>query len=149
MKGKIGTDAIMNNEIINIAYNIKTDNTEKMRILINWIKKLQKGRSIVDVLIDNNIDGIIVYGVAELGQLLIYEALEKDYPIYAIVDKKIQYGDYMYRNIPIINISRLKSEQYKNKMVVITAMSFYQEIAKKLEKMDIRNYIGITELLKE
>lgn len=139
----------MNNELINIAYNIKADNTEKMRILINWIKKLQKGRSIVDVLIDNNIDGIIVYGVAELGQLLINEALEKGYPIYAIVDKKIQYGNYMYRNIPIINISRLKSEQYKNKMVVITAMSFYQEIVKKLEKMDIRNYIGITELLKE
>lgn len=120
-------------------------NNFKLETAIAWIKCMQKGQSPIDKLCQNKIEEIIVYGVTELGVLLVEEARIKDYRIIGITDRKITTGDYFYQKIPMLSREQLGA--YKEKCIVITSMAFWYDIRVELEEEGYKNVIALRELL--
>lgn len=127
---------------------IKTKKRElKFYTTYLWIKNLQQEISPIDHLRDQGIDSIIIYGVAELGELLVKEAIKKEFHVAAITDKKILQGNCYYDDIPIIPVKDLLMDQYQHIYVVITSMNFVEEIEKELSAIGIERVISLIDLL--
>lgn len=120
-------------------------NNFKLETAIAWIRCMQMGRSPIDKLRENGIEEIIVYGITELGKLLVDEARIKRYRILGITDRKITGGDYLYQDIPILNRKQL--DMYKERCIVITAMAFWYDINAELRTLGYKNIVALRELL--
>ncbi len=141
-------NVINNEELLRIAVQSGSQMGErdpKMMTAFAWIRCLLNGSSPLKQLRTKGINEIIVYGIAELGNLLIYEALKERYKIIGVTDKKIIVGQYDFEGIPIL--SRQDLCAYKDKCIVVTAVGFWREIYRELEHIGCSNVIALWELL--
>ncbi len=122
-------------------------NELKIATCLRWIDCLQNANSPIDALIKKGVDKVVVYGIADLGLRFVNEAVKKNYTIAAITDAKINLGDYSYRGIPVIRRNDLILPRYEDCEVVVTAMSFYEEIKKQLEEYHVKKIISLLELM--
>ncbi len=135
-------------ELLHIAVQSGSQSGEwdhKMMTAFAWIRCLLNGNSPLKQLRTKGIDEIIVYGIAELGNLLVYEALKEEYKIIGVTDKKIIAGQYDFESIPIL--SRQELCAYKDKCIVVTAVGFWKEIYRELDQIGCSNVIALWELL--
>ena len=121
----------------------------KVTTCLAWINCLQRNRSPVDTLNKRNIEEIIVYGVADLGELFINEAITKNFEIIGITDQKIKVGNYAYRGINVLPRNELGLPKYRDKCVVVTSMTSFEQIKQQLMKENVNNVISLWELLDE
>lgn len=134
--------------IDNVGHNIFSNkNVLKFYTACLWIASMQNNISPIDNLRKKEIDSVIVYGITELGELFVKEAINKQFNIKAIADKSVNNGNYTYNNIPVISINELLSSQYRHEYIVITAMSFEMEIREELNAIGIKNIISLLDLL--
>lgn len=119
----------------------------KLNTFYLWIRSLQKKISPIDNLREKGIHSIIIYGMAELGELMVREADENDFPVVAITDEKVIHRNNSYDNIPIIPVNDLMLDKYRHVCVVITSMNFVEEIEAKLNEMRIEKVISLIDLL--
>lgn len=117
----------------------------KMDTAMAWIRCMQRGSSPIDSLLKLGIDEIVVYGITELGELLVSEALLKKYKVLGITDRKVACGGYFFHDVPVINRDRL--DNYKDKCVVITSMMFWGEIEKELRERGHQRIVTLRELM--
>ncbi len=127
------------------CYDNNKMNNYKLMTAVLWIKCLLQGKSPIDRLRENAIEKIIVYGITELGEMLIQESIKEGYRIAGITDKKIVYGDYRFQNIPLLTIDELSD--YKDEHIVVTAVTFWDEIKKELNTHGHSNVIALWELM--
>lgn len=120
-------------------------NNYKMMTSILWIKCLLKGGSPLQRLRDAGVDEVIIYGITELGELLVQEALNEDYKIMGITDKKVVKGQYEFRDVPIITVDEMSN--YKEKHIVVTAVMYWDEIKRELNEQGYNNVIVLWELM--
>lgn len=125
----------------------KNMNELKLGTCLAWIDCLQCHKSPIDTLIQREIKEVIVYGIADLGKRFINEAICKGYPIKAITDVKVLRGNYDYRAIPLIRRDDLTLDEYKDVCVVVTSMTFWDEIKEQLEGLGIGNVVSLLELM--
>lgn len=126
-------------------YDGRTKNILKLDTALAWIRCAQKGKSPIDRLREKQIKQIVVYGITELGELLIEEAYEKQYKILAITDQAVREGGYEYRGIPIIR--RQDVGKYSGEVFVVTSMTFWEEIKDELHAEGCRRVMALRELL--
>lgn len=120
-------------------------NNYKLMTSILWIKCLLQGKSPFERLRQAGIDEIIVYGITELGEMLIQESLNEGYKVVGITDRKVVEGQYSFQNIPIFAMDELSN--YKEKCIVVTAVMFWEEIKKELNGKGYTNVIPLWELM--
>lgn len=126
-------------------YEGRTKNILKLETALAWIRCAQKGNSPIDRLREKRIDQIIIYGITELGELLIEEAFEKQFRILAITDRAVKEGGYEYQGIPVIR--RRDAGKYSGEVIVVTSMTFWEEIRDELHAEGCRRVIALRELL--
>lgn len=119
----------------------------KAQTLMGWVRMAEKGKSPIDTLKDRGIERIIVYGIAELGCKLVQDAIERDYPVAAITDKKIKYGNYTYENIPVVKLDDIKTMESQNSIIVVTPMNFWWDIRRDLLEHGCKNFIALRDLI--
>ncbi len=112
-----------------------------------WVKCLQKNKSPIDALCRRGIYEVIVYGILDLGETFVTEAINRGYKIKAITDAKVKVGNYTYRDIPVITREDLSLPEYNETYVVITAINSFDEIKAQLEENRITNIFSLYELM--
>lgn len=123
----------------------RVNNVYKLETALAWIGCMQKGKSPIDRLREEGIKQIFVYGITELGKFLIKEAQLKNYKILAITDRAVREGGYEYQAIPIIR--RKDIGLYRDEVIVVTSMTFWEEIRDELQAEGCRHIISLRELL--
>lgn len=123
----------------------KVNGAYKLEAALAWIRCMQRGRSPIDRLREKEIEQIIVYGITELGELLVEEAYQKKYKVAAITDRAVREGGYEYQGIPVIR--RKDIEKYRDEVIVVTSMAFWEEIKDELYLEGCRRVISLRELL--
>lgn len=120
-------------------------NNRKLMTSVLWIKCLLQGKSPFERLRENGIEEVILYGITELGELLLQEAINEGYKVAGIADKKVIKGRYQFQDIPILTLEELNN--YKEKTIVVTAVMFWDEIKRELNKQGHENVIALWELM--
>lgn len=129
-----------------IKFSGGTDqNNYKLMTSILWIKCLLRGKSPFERLRKEGIDEIIIYGITELGEMLVQESLNEGYKVIGITDQKAVKGQYDFQNIPVLTINELCN--YKEKCIVVTAVMFWDEIKVQLNEGGYTNVIPLWELM--
>lgn len=121
-------------------------------ILIKWMNKKNKDKSISNWLMEKGMDEIIIYGAGEIGQVL-YTELIKDnrIKIKYICDnnKNSRYFiDYM-EDINIINLNELNSNFKEMKNIIITPIHAYDKIYKSINNDYKHNIINLRTIIEE
>lgn len=117
----------------------------KLGTAIAWIRCLQQGKSPINRLREMGIDEIIIYGITELGGLLVNEAVLKGYKVLGITDRKVGCGGYFFQDIPVIN--RKELDDYRDRYIVVTSMAFWEEIVIELGKQGYQHIVALRELM--
>lgn len=123
----------------------KANGANKLKTALAWIECLQKGRSPIERLRKEEIEQIIVYGITELGKFLVEEARLKEYRILAITDRAVREGGYEYQGIPVIR--RNDIAKHKEEVIVVTSVTFWEEIRDELRAEGCKRVISLRELL--
>ena len=115
------------NEEANLNYEL-----EKFKvfynILVRWIKIKQDKLDIKTMFYEHGYKKVIIYGMAELGELLYDEIINSDIEIVCVIDRN---PDKVYARVPVYS----PSEDIPNAdVVVVTAVSAYKEITNKLKE---------------
>ena len=96
-------------------------------LLMNqWVKIKQEGKDFTEYFKENNYKKIAVYGVSYVGETLIEELKKSDVQIQYAIDKE---AGRVYADINIVSIDDSLEEV---DAVVVTAISFFDEIEKEL-----------------
>ena len=120
-------------------------NNYKMDTAVAWIRCLQHRCSPIIKLRQMGIDEIIIYGITELGELLVDEAVLRGYKVFGIMDRRVGCGGYSFRGIPVI--SRMELNHHIDKYIVVSSVTFWEEIEKELRKQGCQHIISLRELL--
>jgi len=119
----------------------------KIKTCLAWIDCLQQYKSPIDTLVQREIKEVIVYGTADLGKRFISEAIHKGYSIKAITDARVLKGNYDYRGIPLIKKDDLMLDEYKDICVVVTSMTFWDEVREELNHLGVRKVVSLLDLM--
>ena len=118
------------------------DKTQKMKamsdkhlalfLLMNqWVKVKQEGKNLSSYLEKNGYKKIAVYGMSYAGETLIDELKNTEVEVVYGIDKK---ADSLYADVDIVSVDDPLDEV---DAVVVTAITFFDEIEEKLsEKLD-------------
>lgn len=113
------------NKECKIVYEYKdalSKQTEFYDILVQWQKVHQEGKSIVDYFCKNNYNTVAIYGMKELGRLLLCELSETEIKVKYCIDRNVD-----SLNSPIIMVAPDGQLDIVD-VVIITAVHAYNDI---------------------
>lgn len=112
-------------------------------LLIKWMEKKNKGSSINDVLKNNGVTTVSIYGFAGLGRLL-YEELDasKEVEVKHILDNKDIESD-------VVVISKPSQVKPDVDAVIVTAITSYADIKQELQEKGYKEIYSLTEVIEQ
>ena len=108
-----------------------------------WVKVKQEGKNLSEYFKENGFHTIAVYGMSYAGETLIEELSESDIVVAYGIDKE---AGSLYSDIELVT---LDDDLKEVDAVVVTAITFYEEIAEKLEKKLKCPVISLEDILYE
>ena len=113
----------------------RADHTQKMtefyRILIEWLRIRQEGKSLVSYFIQNGYKTVAIYGMKELGERLYDELKDSEISVKYVIDKN---ADAIYVDVDVVTPEDFLEEV---DVIVVTAIHYFDEIEEALaEKID-------------
>lgn len=111
-------------------------------VLTRWVKLKAQEVSIADILYDKGYRKIVIYGYAEIGQLLCQELQKEKFEVSYIMDKKVRESGQ--EGIPVYYPN---SSLNKEDAVVVTAIFDYEKIKAELDEMGFSSIISFRELM--
>ena len=114
-------------------------------VLTRWMELQMNGKSCLDTLIQNNFKNIAVYGIAELGKLLIKEISNNNGVnlLYVLDKKAIEYEGNLVLKPDAIMSSNIRRPD----CVIVTAVFYFDEIEKELIELGYTNIISLKDLV--
>lgn len=113
------------------AKNMSDKHLTLFLMMNQWVKVKQEGKNLVEYFKKNGYNKISVYGMSYAGETLINELKNTEIEVAYGIDKS---ADTIYSDVTIFS---LEDELEKVDAVVVTAVTFFDEIEQKLiEKMD-------------
>ena len=110
-------------------------------VLTNWMKKNTRGECMEDTLINLGYKSVVVYGFAELGQLLTEEILKDGrLKLLYVLDQKSIKNDGVRVMSPTESLE-------KPDCVIVSAVYSFDEIVRVLKEYGYKNIISLSELL--
>lgn len=111
-------------------------------VLTRWIKLRAQGVHIADILYEKGYRKIVIYGYAEIGQLLCQELQNEEFEVSYIMDKKLHESGYEGIPVHYPSISLDKKDA-----VVVTAVYDFEGIRTELSEMGFNNVVSFRELV--
>lgn len=112
------------------------------RILIRWISISQDGYNLARYLYKNKWKRVTIYGYADIGQLLYKELVQSGILICNILDKR------PIKNIQhTLDVQRPEKGDNSTDVVIVTAVSGFDEIKVELNSFGYKNVISLQEIL--
>lgn len=125
------------------ALKLAEKNEQILQIESKWITRRQNGEDLAPCLTARGIYQVAIYGYGVLGRLLLQELKNSCVDVKYIIDEKAINMEKCAEMPVILN----KSESFKNinnvDAVIVTAVSVYEEIKRKLEKETDVNIINL------
>ena len=112
-------------------------------LMNQWIKTKQEGKSIVNYLESNNYKNIAIYGMSFIGETLVEELKNTNICVKYGIDKRA------YGIASDIDVITLEEELGDVDVIVVTAITFFEEIAEELEKKVDCPIISLEDILYE
>lgn len=113
------------------AWKFSNKHLELFLMMNQWVKVKQEGKNLSSYFEKNGYKRIAVYGMSYAGETLVEELKNSDITIAYGIDQK---ANNLYADIEIVS---LDTEFEEVDAVVVTAISFFDEIEEKLSlKMD-------------
>lgn len=104
----------------------RADHTQKMtefyRLLIEWLRIKQEGKSLVSFFVRNGYKTVAIYGMKELGERLYDELKDSEIQVKYIIDKN---ADAIYADVDVVNPEDTLEEV---DVIVVTAIHYFDEI---------------------
>ncbi len=110
-------------------------------LLIRWVKLYQTGKSISDILNDNHIESVAIYGMKELGDLLYHELSKSNIVIKYMIDRD---ADYIFTDIDIYSPD---DELEPVDAIIVTPVYYYSNISEKIKSKYSFPVISLYELI--
>ena len=108
------------------------DHTQKMtefyRLLIEWLRIEQEGKSLVSFFLKNGYKTVAIYGMKELGERLYDELKDSEIEVKYIIDKN---ADEIYADVDVVDP---EDSLEKVDVIVVTAIHYFDEIEEMLEE---------------
>lgn len=131
--------------------NRKVDNWKKMsdkhlelfKMMNQWVNVKQEGKNLSEFFERNNYKKIAVYGMSFAGETLINELKGTEIVVKYGIDKN---ADRIYSEVDIVSMENILEEV---DVVVVTAITFYNEIKEKLEEKINCPIISLEDILCE
>ena len=113
----------------------RADHTQKMtefyRLLIEWLRIKQEGKTLASFFRQNDYKTIAIYGMKELGERLYAELKDSEIQVKYIIDKN---ADTIYADIDVVEPENILEDV---DVIVVTAIHYFDEIEMMLgEKVD-------------
>lgn len=96
------------------------------QLMNQWVKVKQEGKSIAHYLKDKGYNRIAIYGMSYVGETLCLELRESDIEIAYGIDKN---AENVYAQIEVVS---MESDLELVDAIIVTPITFYQEIKKEL-----------------
>ncbi len=139
-------------EAISGKMNKKAYDKEKMlskkhlalfQMMNQWVQVKQEGKKLADYLYEQGYRNIAIYGMSYAGETLVNELRGSNIHISYGIDKK---ADSLYSDIEIIS---LEDELKDVDAVIVTAITFFDEIEEKLSQKVDCPIISLEDILYE
>ena len=99
-----------------------------MRMFNQWMILKQEGKSLEKYFRDNGYQSIAIYGMSYLGERLYDELKDSGIEVAYAIDKN---ADAIYADI---DVKKMTDDLAKVDAVIVTAITFYDEVVKVLQK---------------
>lgn len=113
------------------AWAMSTKHLALFQMMNQWVRVKQEGKNLSEYFERNGYKNIAVYGMSYAGETLLEELKNTDINVAYSIDQK---ADLIYADVDIFTMD---DELQQVDAVVVTAITFFDEIEEKLsEKMD-------------
>ncbi len=113
------------------AWVMSTKHLALFRMMNQWVRVKQEGKNLSDYFERTGYKNIAVYGMSYAGETLLVELKDTNIRVVYGIDQK---ADFIYEDIDVFT---MEDDLQQVDAVVVTAITFFDEIEKKLlEKMD-------------
>lgn len=137
--------------VVGKSLDKKVNNWKKMSdkhlslfLMMNqWIKVKQEGKNLEKYFLDNNYHTVAVYGMSYAGETLVDELKGSNIKVLYGIDKK---ADNIYSDIEIVSP---EDNLQAVDVIVVTSITFFDEIEKVLEKKVDCPIISLEDILYE
>ena len=110
-------------------------------LTVQWIKVKQQGKNVSDFLKEEGYENIAIYGMSYIGERLIDELKNTDINVVYGIDRNI---NFISSSIDLVSINdNLKTVD----AIVVTAVTFFDEIYEELSKKIDRPIISLEDIL--
>lgn len=116
--------------------------------LVQWISKINNGKTLNKWLGKQNYKNIIIYGAGQIGWI-VYEQLREEKNINNILVCDSNKNSKIFEGIDVIGLEELKNFDTKDYLVIVTPIHVGSVIKKALKKEGISNTIAIDEIIRE
>ena len=108
----------------------RADHTQKMtefyRLLVEWLRIRQEGKSLVPFFTQNSYKTVAIYGMKELGERLYDELKDSEIEVKYVIDKN---ADTIYADVDVIEPEDTLEDV---DVIVVTAIHYFDEIEEAL-----------------
>ena len=108
-------------------------------LLIEWMKLKQEGRNLAEYFYDRGYKSIAIYGMKELGKLLLEELKESNVTVRYAIDRMAD----SLKNEDTIEIKGLNGRFEGIDVVVVTAIQYFNEIEQDISGMTDAEIISL------
>lgn len=145
------TGVVIGAEVIGKVQKDKSDKIQKMSdkhlslfLMMNqWVKVKQEGKNLASYFEKNDYKNIAIYGMSYAGETLVNELKGTNVSIAYGIDKK---ADLIYADVDVVSID---DDMEPVDAVVVTAITFFDEIKEKLSKKYDCPVISLEDVLYE
>ena len=140
--GMIGTKRVMQKRL-DIATNYSDKHLSLFLMMNQWVKVKQEGKNLSTYFERNDLKRIAVYGMSYAGEALIEELKGTGVEVIYGIDKN---ADKIFSTVDVISMD----DSFENvDAVIVTAITFYDEIKDKLSKKVDCQIISLEDVLYE
>lgn len=124
---------------------LSSKNRELFLMLKDWMKKKQEGKNLGDYLKKKGYTEIAIYGIADVGELFLDEVKNSGICVKYGIDRNVE----NLRENFAINIYKPEDKLSEVDAVIVTAITYFEEIEKILEKKVSCPILSIDDVITE
>lgn len=130
-------------KLIEEAKDMSDKHLSLFLMMNEWVKIKQNGKNLLDYFVRNNYNRIAIYGMSYVGETLLKELSGSEVEVVYGIDKNAEIIDQEFKVITMENPLE------EGDVIVVTAITFYDEIEEKLSKKIDCPIISLEDILYE
>ena len=133
----------MASEKITRTKSMSDKHLELFKVMTQWVQVKQEGKNLASYLEENGYKTIAIYGMSYAGETLVYELKDSGITVVYGIDNN---SDFIFSDMKIVT---MEDDLEKVDAIVVTAITFFDEIEKALSEKTDCPVISLEEILYE